>query len=142
MSGHAFGPIATQGMFAQHHTASGPSISGTVQQDMVGHGISRVDRLRNVIACAYLIIALQVPLCVRHRGVRKTVRTFALLHVIYMMLKEQRKAILGGVLLVMLAWVRYAAGLGIVHTLSSNASYALVILRQVRLPYPSLSFHA
>lgn len=40
----------------------------------MGYSIDRVDWLGNMIACAYLVIAFQVPLYVRHWGVRKTVR--------------------------------------------------------------------
>lgn len=43
-----------------------------VNKDM-GYNIDRVDWLGNMIACAYLVIAFQVPLYVRHFGVRKTV---------------------------------------------------------------------
>ncbi|KZV63363.1 MFS general substrate transporter [Peniophora sp. CONT] len=90
MSWPWFGPIATQ-----------------VKQDM-GYSIDRVDWLGNMIACAYLVIAFQVPLYVRYFGVRKT-------------------TIIGGVFLVISAWIRYA---GTARSLSSNGSYALVILGQ------------
>ena len=36
----------------------------------MGYSIDRVDWLGNMIACAYLVIAFQVPLYVRHFGVQ------------------------------------------------------------------------
>ncbi|KZV63361.1 MFS general substrate transporter [Peniophora sp. CONT] len=90
MSQPWFAPIATQ-----------------VREDM-GYSVLQVDWLGTITACAFLVVAFQVPVYVRFLGVRKTVY-------------------IGAVLLVISAWVRYA---GTARSLPTGGSYALVILGQ------------
>lgn len=54
--------------------------SPTVREDM-GYSVLQVDWLGTITACAFLVVAFQVPIYVRFLGVRKTVRilTFELL---------------------------------------------------------------
>ncbi|VDC06418.1 unnamed protein product [Peniophora sp. CBMAI 1063] len=82
-------------------------IATQAQADM-GFTATQVNWLGTMIACAYLLIAFQIPLYVRYLGVRKT-------------------TYIGAGFMILSAWVRYA---GTARSLSTGGSYALIILGQ------------